>query len=97
MDWIAKPTVLEVRGRGHSFRVMRRITDDDGSIWDVLVGRASWGVFVLLFVPVGGASSVASRQWMLEAEAADQAERALAGMSEEELKERLRQAGPREA
>ncbi|GEM_PF-377934 len=96
MDWTGNPAVLEVQRRGHSFRVMRRITDDDGSIWDVLVGRASWGVFVLLFVPVGGASSGSPRQWMLEAEAADQAERALAEMSEEELKERLRQAGPRE-
>lgn len=96
MDRKGDSGVLEVRRTEPSFRGMRRITDDDGSTWDVLVGRASWGVFVLLFVPAGGASTEAPRQWMLNAEAADEAERILAGMDEEELRTRLNEAGPRD-
>ncbi|TVR63321.1 MAG: hypothetical protein EA422_09600 [Gemmatimonadales bacterium] len=75
---------------------MRRIKDGQGSDWDVVVGRASWGVFVLLFVPAGEPASREARQWMLQAEAADEAERALAGMSDDALLERLREAGPRD-
>ncbi len=87
---------MEVRGRNRSFPGMRRIIDGQGSPWDVVVGRASWGVFVLLFVPAGDPGSRESRQWMLHVEAADQAERALAEMSDGELLERLREAGPRD-
>lgn len=75
---------------------MRRIIDGDGSAWDVVVGRASWGVFVLLFVPAGDAASRPTRQWMLPVEAVDQAERALAEMDDDVLLERLQEAGPRD-
>jgi hypothetical protein len=33
--------------------VMRRFRDRQGRAWDVVLGRASWGVHCALFVPVG--------------------------------------------
>jgi hypothetical protein len=43
---------------------MRKFTDRDGTRWDVVLGRESWGALLALFVPekVGSA-----RQAMLEA------------------------------
>jgi hypothetical protein len=31
---------------------MRRFEDSDGLAWDVVIGRASWGALLALFVPV---------------------------------------------
>jgi hypothetical protein len=32
---------------------MRRFQDAEGSVWDVVLGRASWGALYALFVPAG--------------------------------------------
>jgi len=57
------------------------------------VGRASWGVFHLLFVPVddGGVHQI-----QLDASSAEEAERALAGMVEEDLRKLLERSRPRD-
>jgi hypothetical protein len=43
---------------------MRRFRDRDGRVWDVVVGRESWGALLALFVPVDGDGV---RQTMLNA------------------------------
>lgn len=46
-------------------RTVRRFEGSDGRVWDVVVGRESWGALVALFVPVAG--DVPIRQTMLSA------------------------------
>lgn len=72
---------------------MRRLEDSRGRDWEVIVGRASWGTFQLLFVPDGDGEV---RQVHLEATSAGEAERRLAGFSEEELQGYLEDSRPRE-
>ena len=72
---------------------MRRFEDAEGRRWEVIVGRASWGAFQLLFVPEGGGET---RQVHLEAVSAAEAERALSGLSDEELREHFLDSRPRE-
>ncbi len=72
---------------------MRRLEDARGGDWEVVVGRASWGTFQLLFVPDGGGEV---RQAHLEATSAGEAERRLAALSEEELQGYLQDSRPRE-
>lgn len=71
---------------------MRRIQDSEGSRWDVVVGRASWGLFHFLFVPVEGGEA---RQVALPATSADEAETALARTEESELRRLLADSEPR--
>lgn len=40
---------------------MRRFTDAEGKVWEVVVGRASWGAHAALFVPVGHDAAVRQR------------------------------------
>jgi hypothetical protein len=51
---------------------MFRFSESDGSTWDVVLGRGSWGAHVALFVPVGHEAPV--RQTALQAEAWDTAQ-----------------------
>jgi hypothetical protein len=51
---------------------MKRFTDRDDRLWDVVVGRASWGASYALFVPAGG-SSADVRQAALGASSHEQA------------------------
>jgi hypothetical protein len=37
---------------------MRRFTDRDGTAWDVVLGRESWGALLALFVPADDNRSV---------------------------------------
>jgi len=37
---------------------MRRFRDREGREWDVVLGRASWGAHVALFVPAGHDAAV---------------------------------------
>jgi hypothetical protein len=70
---------------------MRTFADADGSRWSVTIGRESWGSFVLLFTPVtGGATTKA----MIAGETALDAERALEGLTEAELRARLAESVP---
>jgi hypothetical protein len=72
---------------------MRRIRDAGGESWDVVVGRSSWGAFHALFAAVKGNEV---RQVDLSATAQDEAERELAGSSDDELRALLRDARPRD-
>jgi hypothetical protein len=38
--------------------VMRRFRDSEGALWDVVLGRESWGTLLALFVPVSGDAPV---------------------------------------
>jgi hypothetical protein len=37
---------------------MRRFVDHQGREWDVVVGRGSWGAYLLLFAPTAGSGAV---------------------------------------
>lgn len=50
---------------------MRRFTDREGRVWDIVLGRGSWGAHVALFVPHGHEAAV--RQTDLAASGFDQA------------------------
>lgn len=73
---------------------MRTIQDADGCEWDAMVGRASWGAFQVLFVPREGETG--ARQAHLDATSAQQAERALAELSGEQLMELWHDSRPRD-
>ncbi len=59
--------------------------------WDVMVSKASWGTLSLLFIPQGGGQP---RSLVMAEESQFDAERALAGMSDAELAERLQESTP---
>lgn len=65
---------------------MRRFETTSGKGWDAVVGRASWGVCHLLFVPVDEGPV---RQIPLEVSSAQEAERSLAGMDQGQLEKLL--------
>jgi hypothetical protein len=49
----------DLTGRGaRAMGEMRRFTDREGSAWDVVLGRESWGALLALFVPVDDGRSV---------------------------------------
>lgn len=72
---------------------MRRLQDAQGRDWTLTLGRASWGVFRILFVPDGGGGT---RQVDLDAASAPEAERRLTRLSDEELHELLEDSRPRD-
>ena len=69
---------------------MRRLTAEGGD-WDVIVGRESWGTFVLLFSPLPGG---AVRKSVLAAETALAAQTELDAMSDDALRAALAAASP---
>ncbi len=71
---------------------MRRFTDADGGEWEVTVGRASWGTFLALFIPMGGGEA---REAPLAAPSADAAGRELLEAGEDEVASLFRRSGPR--
>lgn len=72
---------------------MRRYTDRDGTRWDVVAGRESWGTLVALFIPEGSGGQV--RQANLAAPSYDQAVVELDRLSEEQLQEMLDASTPK--
>lgn len=70
---------------------MRSFTDDAGRGWDATVGRESWGIVVLLFSLRSGHDL---RVAPLASETVRDAERELAEMPEEGLRERLAASRP---
>jgi hypothetical protein len=62
---------------------MRRFRDRDGVLWDVILGRESWGATVALFAPVAGPAPV--RQAPLASSAYDGAMQELDGLDDAEL------------
>jgi len=57
---------------------MRRFSDREGRTWEVVAGRGSWGMHVILFVPVGHDAPVRQADLAVSAmhEALDEIERA---------------------
>jgi hypothetical protein len=70
---------------------MRVFEDAGGHVWDVMVGRGSWGSLVILFSLRGDNEN---RTADLTAETARQAEQELAALSDDELRERLAGSKP---
>ncbi len=66
---------------------MRTVVDDRGQGWDVLVGKASWGTLVLLFVPRDGGEA---RSVVVAEETPFEAEQALDRLDDDALRARLR-------
>jgi hypothetical protein len=67
---------------------MRRFRDRDGTDWDAVLGRESWGTVLVLFVPVvAGAAPV--RQAPLSGSAYDTAVQELDGLDDAGLQELL--------
>jgi hypothetical protein len=73
---------------------MRRHTDRSGRVWDVVVGRESFGALYALFVPAGD-SRGELRQALLRAESQTAAEQELAALSAEELEALLERSEPK--
>ncbi len=71
---------------------MRRIEDEAGARWDVVLGRESWGALYALFVPVGAGEA---RQALLRSAGYNSAQQELDEMSEERLLELLRNSEPK--
>lgn len=66
---------------------MRRFIDRDGTAWDVMLGRESWGTLLALFVPV--AATAAARQTALEASAYEVATQELNALDDSGLQRLL--------
>jgi hypothetical protein len=73
---------------------VRRITDRQGNVWDVMVGRESFGALFALFVPARG-NSGQPRQAILSAESQLDAETELAALSTTELGRLLDRSEPK--
>ncbi len=70
---------------------MRTLEDAEGRTWDVMVGRGSWGSLVLLFSLRGPNEN---RTVDLASETVRDAERELAALSDDALRERLAESRP---
>jgi hypothetical protein len=70
---------------------VRGFTDEAGRTWDVALGKESWGTLVLLFSPRGGGDA---RTSILAAETAFAANAELDALTDDELRERLRDSRP---
>jgi hypothetical protein len=70
---------------------VRGFTDDAGRQWEVVLGRESWGTLVLLFSPRDGGDT---RTSTLAAETTFAANAELDALSDDELRERLRDSRP---
>jgi hypothetical protein len=66
---------------------MRRFTDSNGTEYDVVLGRESWGSLLALFVPLQGSDPV--RQAPLTSSAYDQAMLELDALEEPALQRLL--------
>ncbi len=70
---------------------MRDFTDDAGARWQVMIGKESWGTLVLLFSPAHGGDA---RTSILAAETMFDASAVLGALSDDELRDRLRDSRP---
>ena len=70
---------------------MRTFVDDAGRRWQVVLGKESWGTLVLLFSPADGGDS---RTSILTAETSLAANAELDALTDEDLRERLRDSRP---
>jgi hypothetical protein len=70
---------------------MRRFAAKDGALWDAVIGRESWGTFVVLFTPAAGGDA---RKITLAEESALEAEAELGAKSDEDLRTLLAESSP---
>lgn len=70
---------------------MRSFLDDDGSRWQVTLGKESWGTLVVLFTPASGGES---RTSILSSETMFDASAELDALDDDALRERLRDSRP---
>ena len=70
---------------------MRRFKTNDGALWDAVVGRESWGTFVVLFTPVAGGDA---RKVVLAEENALAAETELGAKKDDDLRALLDESSP---
>lgn len=74
---------------------MRRFSDGEGRVWDVVVGRESFGAFLALFIPAAG-NPGGNRQSMLAAQSRGAADAELGAMSDGDLSELLQRSEPKD-
>jgi hypothetical protein len=70
---------------------VRSFLDDAGRCWEVVLGKASWGTLVLIFTPMAGGDA---RTSVLTAETSFDANAELDAMTDDALRERLRDSHP---
>jgi hypothetical protein len=70
---------------------MRSFRDAQGSLWQVTIGKESWGTLVLLFSPSGGGDA---RTSILQAETLFDANRELDSLTDDDLRDRLTTSRP---
>lgn len=75
---------------------MRRFTDGEGRVWDVVLGRESFGAFLALFIPAAG-NPGGNRQTMLDADSHAAADTELDGMSDTRLDALLQRSEPKDS
>jgi len=66
---------------------VRRFEDEEGDVWDAVVGRESWGAVVALFVPRSGSGP--ARQASIPANGYEEATAWMESCPDEELRARL--------
>ena len=74
---------------------MRRYTDSEGRVWDVVLGRESFGALLALFVPAAG-NTEPPRQTMLDADSRQGGATELGDMEPAELDELFQRSQPKE-
>jgi hypothetical protein len=72
---------------------MRRFVDHHGREWDAVVGRGSWGAYLLLFAPTGNNGSV--REAPLAASSFEEAVLELDALDQDALVALLARATPK--
>jgi hypothetical protein len=70
---------------------VRGFIDDAGRSWQVVLGKESWGTLVLLFSPDGGGET---RTSVLAAETSFAANAELDALTDQQLRDRLRDSRP---
>jgi hypothetical protein len=70
---------------------VRPFTDDAGRRWEVVLGKESWGTLLLLFTPTAGGDA---RTSVLAAETSFEANAELDALSDDQLRDRLRDSRP---
>ena len=70
---------------------MRRFSAPDGALWDAVIGRESWGTFVVLFTPAAGGEP---RKAVIAEETALSAETELGAKSDAALRALLAESSP---
>jgi hypothetical protein len=73
---------------------MRRFVDHQGQEWDAVLGRGSWGAYLLLFAPVGRAGPI--RETPLAASSSDEAQLELDAFDDSALVSLLARSTPKQ-